>query len=198
MNKSTEIGKRIKELRKSYKLNQTDFGKPLGVSYGHISNLEQGKDMPSQSLIKLMAYEYNSSEEWIIEGKGEMFTHKPYNDKPSNMEKTDLLVLELDDLLCESPSSIRKMQENILETIILLFNTSSKLESKAKYNFLEILNSMLENLYTLNTHLIVSQDMESTTAVISHQDRIEKLMDEIYSKFVTSIESFKDIYDSEQ
>lgn len=198
MNNSIEIGKRIKELRKAYNLNQTDFAKPLGISYGHISNLEKGKDMPSQSLIKLMAYEYNSSVEWIVDGQGEMFTHKPYNDKPSNMKKTNLLMIELDDLLCESPSSIRKLQENILETIILLFNTSSKLDTKAKYSFLEILNNMLENLYTLNTHLIVSQDMESSTASISHQNRIEELMDEIYDKFVTSIEDFKDIYNLDQ
>ena len=197
MNNSIEIGKRIKELRKSYKLNQTDFAKPLGISYGHISNLEKGKDMPSQSLIKLMAHEYNTSEEWIVEGRGEMFTHKPYNENPSNMEKTNILMIELDDLLCESPSSIRDLQENILETIILLFNTSSKLQSKEKCDFLEILNNMLKNLYTLNTHLIVSQNMELTAASISHKDRIEKLMDEMFGEFVTNIEKFKDIYDTQ-
>lgn len=197
MDTSTKIGKRIKELRKSYKLNQTDFAKPLGISYGHISNLEQGKDMPSQSLVKLMAYEYNTSEEWILNGDGDMFTHKPYKHKPSNMEKTNLLMLELDDILCEAPSSIRTLQENILETIVLLFNVNSDLNIELKRNHLEILNNMLKNLYSLNTHLIVSKEKEESTAIISHQNRIENLMDEIYQEFATELENFKNIYSTE-
>ena len=153
--------------------------------------------MPSQSLIKLMAHEYNTSEEWILKGTGDMFTHKPYNDKPSNMEKTNHLFFMLDDLLCETPSSIRNLQENILETVILLFNSSKNLQPNSKYDFLEILNKMLENLYTLNTYLIVSKDMESTVASMSHKERIEKLMDEIFQEFASDLEKFKDIYDTE-
>ncbi len=189
-----EIGQRIKELRKSYKLNQTDFAKPLGVSYGHISNLEQGKDMPSQALVRLMAHEYNTSIEWIMEGKGDRFTHKPYKDQPSNMQKTNRLMLELDDLMCAAPSGIRNLQENILETIVLFFNADSVLKADFNKNYLEILNNMLKNLYTLNTHLIVTKNMGDCVSFQSYRERIEQLMDEIFENFASELEAFKNVY----
>ena len=38
------VGERMKSIRKSRKLTQTQFGKKLGVTYAHISNIERGRD----------------------------------------------------------------------------------------------------------------------------------------------------------
>lgn len=198
MEHNIDIGKRIRELRKEYGLNQTDFAKPLGVSYGHISNLEKGKDMPSQSLIKLVAHEYNTSEEWLLEGKGRMITHKPYDDQPSNMDKTNELMIQLDDILCEPPSTIRNLQDNILESIVLLLNVNRKLKIDLRRNHLEILNKMLKNIYTLNAHLIVAKDLDGCTSSSSHKDRIENLMDEIFENFASELEDFANVYISNE
>ena len=66
------LGERIKILRKSYKLSQARFAEPLGISYGYISNIENNKEIPSDMIIKSITVHYNTTEEWIRSGRGNM------------------------------------------------------------------------------------------------------------------------------
>lgn len=72
-----EIYERIKELRKNHlKMSQTAFGERLGVSRSVINNIElNALARPDQkmSLYKLICSEFNVSEDWLLNGTGEMF-----------------------------------------------------------------------------------------------------------------------------
>lgn len=72
-----ETYERIRELRKKHlKLNQTDFGKRLGVSRDVIKNIElNALARPEQklSLYKLICSEFNVNEEWLLHGTLPMF-----------------------------------------------------------------------------------------------------------------------------
>lgn len=72
-----EIHERIKELRKNYlKMSQTAFGERLGVSRSVINNIElNALARPDQklSLYKLICSEFNVSEDWLLNGVGDMF-----------------------------------------------------------------------------------------------------------------------------
>lgn len=72
-----EIYERIKELRKNHlKMSQTAFGERLGVSRSVINNIElNALARPEQkmSLYKLICSEFNVSEDWLLNGTGEMF-----------------------------------------------------------------------------------------------------------------------------
>ncbi len=192
MDELKTVGERIRELRKSYKLNQKDFAKPLGISYGHISNIEKGKDSPSHSLIKLMAHEYNTTEGWIKYGIGDMFTHMITSDI-STMEKSNTLLFQLDDLLCESSASIRNLQENIIESLLLILKLNTKLKGQCQIDNLEILNHMLSKLYLFNNVLEVASK-NSTELILSEKDKIEDLMDDIFNSFATELDDFKSNY----
>lgn len=74
------LGERIKILRKSYKLSQTRFAEPLGISYGYISNIENNKEIPSDMIIKSITVHYNTTEEWIRSGRGNMLAAAPAQD----------------------------------------------------------------------------------------------------------------------
>lgn len=67
------IGGRIKYLRKAVNLTQEEFAQRLRISKGFLSNLEKEIRRPSDQLVLLIAYEYSSSEDWILKGEGEMF-----------------------------------------------------------------------------------------------------------------------------
>jgi len=67
------IGERIRKLRKELKLTQEEFASRLKISKGFLSNLEKGIRQPSDQLLRLTAYEFSSSENWLKTGKGEMF-----------------------------------------------------------------------------------------------------------------------------
>lgn len=72
-----EVYERIKELRKNtLKMSQAAFGERLGVNRDVINNIENNRlSRPEQklSLLKLICKEFSVSEEWLLNGNGEMF-----------------------------------------------------------------------------------------------------------------------------
>ncbi len=51
-------GDTIKAIRQKYGLSQQAFGARLGVSHAHISKIESGKENPSETLQRLIKYEF--------------------------------------------------------------------------------------------------------------------------------------------
>lgn len=68
-----EVGKRVKEARKTLKLQQQEMANQLGISSGHLSEIESGKANPNTDFHIKMAELYNISVEYIIRGNGDMF-----------------------------------------------------------------------------------------------------------------------------
>lgn len=64
------VNNRFKEVRKRLGFNQKDFASELGISQTHVSSIENGKDNPSTSLLKLLSIKFNIDEEWLISGVG--------------------------------------------------------------------------------------------------------------------------------
>ena len=72
-----EVYERIRFLRKdTLKMSQTAFGERLGVNRDVINNIENNRlSKPDQklSLYKLICSEFNISEEWLLNGTGDMY-----------------------------------------------------------------------------------------------------------------------------
>ena len=66
------INERIKEIRRSSGLSQTDFAERLGTTRGVITNLGGEKTSPNEPFIKLICREFNVNEDWLRTGDGEM------------------------------------------------------------------------------------------------------------------------------
>lgn len=68
-----KLNARIKELRKTLKLTQEEFGSRVGVKGNTIGNYELSLRNPSDAIIHSMCREFNVNEDWLRHGKGEMF-----------------------------------------------------------------------------------------------------------------------------
>lgn len=66
------IGKRIKHLRKEI-LNKTqqDFGSQIGLKPNSVSDIESGKNNPTEQTIKAICREFAVSEDWLRDNKGD-------------------------------------------------------------------------------------------------------------------------------
>lgn len=64
---------RIKKLRKSLDLTQTEFASRIGTTQNSLAGYETGRRNPSSSVINNICKEFHVSEEWLRTGKGEMF-----------------------------------------------------------------------------------------------------------------------------
>lgn len=67
------MNNRIRMLRKSLGLNQTEFGKRIGVKQSSIAGYETGVRVPLDSVILSICREFDVNEEWLRTGNGEMF-----------------------------------------------------------------------------------------------------------------------------
>lgn len=64
---------RIKEIRVSLGLNQSDFGNKIGLGQAGVSALEKGIRGITDRNIQLICEKFNVNEEWLRSGEGEMF-----------------------------------------------------------------------------------------------------------------------------
>ncbi len=67
-----EIGDRVRAVRKSLKLEQTELAKKMGVSQGIISQYEQGLTEIPLSFIEYLKKKHRISSDWLIFGTGEI------------------------------------------------------------------------------------------------------------------------------
>ena len=64
---------RIKEVRKHYKLTQTEFGERIGVKGNTVTGYETGIRTPSDAVIVSICREFNCNEIWLRTGEGDPF-----------------------------------------------------------------------------------------------------------------------------
>lgn len=67
------MNNRIKELRKTLKLTQTDFGARIGIKGNTVTGWESGRREVSDAVILSICREFGVSEAWLRYGEGEMF-----------------------------------------------------------------------------------------------------------------------------
>lgn len=69
---------RLKKLRKTLKINQTNFAKQLGITQTAYSMIENGNNPLSNRYIKVICSTFNVNENWLRTGNGDMFFSSPY------------------------------------------------------------------------------------------------------------------------
>lgn len=92
------IEDRIKEVRDDNKLTQTKFGKKLGVTRDVIKNIELGnlKNGVPDSIIKLISFTFNVSEQWLRTGEGDKSNKKNLFSLDELLKKQQATKLEIE------------------------------------------------------------------------------------------------------
>ncbi|MGL4982391.1 MAG: helix-turn-helix transcriptional regulator [Treponemataceae bacterium] len=98
-----EITNRLKELRKHFKLNQTELAEKIGITQSSYSLIESGKISITEQNLKLVCFSFNVNEEWLRLGTGDMF------DKEKQLSQIE------NDLLNEAKKTTPRGKKLILE-----------------------------------------------------------------------------------
>ena len=123
------MNERIKELRKSLDMNQTEFGNRIGVKQTTVAGYETGVRTPIDSVILSMCREFNVNEEWLRTGKGEMF----------------LPVLEADEV-ASYVAELLEPDNPFTDLIVQIMRTYSQLDPKSQEVLLEFSRKLKENI----------------------------------------------------
>lgn len=72
-NQIVVISDRLKSIRKTLRLTQIEFGKPLNIGQDAISDYENGRNEPNQRTLDAIIKEYSINRIWLFTGVGDMF-----------------------------------------------------------------------------------------------------------------------------
>lgn len=64
--------KRIKEIRRVYNLNQTQFAEKIGLKQPTIAGYENGKDVPMSTIVTICQIFPDINKVWLRTGEGDM------------------------------------------------------------------------------------------------------------------------------
>jgi len=101
------MNKRLREVRKTLKINQSDFALKIGMAQSGYSQIETGENALTDQNIKLICLIYGVNETWLRTGEGEMF------DPASKLNDDEKKLLELFRLLSPEMRTfvLQKIQE---------------------------------------------------------------------------------------
>ena len=71
---AVSINVRIKTVRKTLGLSQRAFCKGIFLSQGFYAQIENGIKKANERIYELISTKYNVNKEWLLTGKGEMFS----------------------------------------------------------------------------------------------------------------------------
>lgn len=88
------IGNRLKKIRTEKHLTQMELGQTLSVSKQAVANVESGHNNPSIEFISKLIEILNVNSNWLITGKGEMFSHEFEDVKDEVLEEVDKILIK--------------------------------------------------------------------------------------------------------
>lgn len=171
------VNSRFKEVRKILKQTQKQYAEELGISQAHLSNIENERDNPSLSLVKLVCVKFGVSEEWLTEEKGEIFskdngfdtvTDEGLRAKYHTMK--DFLEKQIAEQTGENLKNIVQAYSHFVSLV-----TMPGLDEENQKNYLEALcgiNNVLEQI-AYNSYMLKSVSDSTYKALLQHKTNVD-------------------------
>lgn len=105
---------RLKAIRKTLGLNQTEFAKHLGITQTAYSMIENGNRPLAKKYIKVICSTFNVSENYLLTGEGETFASSPYEQEFKRIFSS--LTPETQEYLYLMAKELLKVQQKLLTT----------------------------------------------------------------------------------
>lgn len=116
---------RLRDLRKTLKMTQAEFGEKLGITAAAISDIEKGRRNLTDRNINLICDKFFVNEEWLRNGSGDIFISQLPEDDFSRLL-----------------SEIEEGNDDQLKTTIKMF---IQLDEKGRKIVLDLIKSLLES-----------------------------------------------------
>ena len=171
------LNSRFKEVRKILKQTQKQYAEELGISQAHLSNIENERDNPSLSLVKLVCVKFGVSEEWLTEEKGEIFSKYNGFDIVTDEGLRSKYQIMKDILEKQIAEQTGDNLKNIVQAYshFVSLATMPGLTDENQENYLEALcsiNSALEQI-AYNSYMLKTVSDSNYKALLQHKTKID-------------------------
>jgi transcriptional regulator with XRE-family HTH domain len=107
-----DVRTRIRKVRETLNVSQRDFAKHIYISQTLLGDIELGNRNVNDRTIQLIATEFNVNKDWLLTGKGEMFSSPPVDLQLENLiEIFNQLDNGLKDFLLDQSKGLLKIQK---------------------------------------------------------------------------------------
>jgi len=109
---ANDVKDRIKKLRLELGVSQRDFAKRIYISQTLLGDIELGNRNVSDRTIQLISTEFNINKDWLLTGKGQMFSAPPVDMQLENLvEIFNQLDKGLREYLLDQSKGLLKIQK---------------------------------------------------------------------------------------
>ena len=109
---AAEIRERIRKVRETFNISQREFAKRIFISQTLLGDIELGNRNVNDRTVQLIATEFKVSKEWLLIGRGDMFTSPPPD---LQLEKLIDIFMQLDkplrNYLLDQSRGLLKLQQ---------------------------------------------------------------------------------------
>ncbi len=172
------VGARIKMLRKEENLKQIEFSKRLLISQSYLSGLENGNEVPTSKLIKLIGLEFGVNLNWLLEGKGEMYDAVYENDKSYLAEISNSALLTIMNLLNTKSNVKYGFYANSLERFAAILSDYTLFSKCGEDSVIAYLDAIQNFIMDLERMIFVSATAKSAE-LESHRAGVYKDLDKL-------------------
>ena len=98
-------------------LSKAKFAKIVGISSGYLSDILKGNKSPSERVIAQICLKHSLSEEWLVNGNGDMFsTSQPFKETEEIEELIDAYKAGSDEIKEAAMAMLKKSAEKSRNT----------------------------------------------------------------------------------
>ena len=106
------IKERIQRIRTELQISQRDFAKRVYISKSLLNNIELGNRNINERTIQLISIEFNVNKDWLLTGKGDIFTAPPPDiQREKIIDIFNSLDQSLRDCLLEQAKALLKLRK---------------------------------------------------------------------------------------
>ena len=126
------LGEIIKTVRTDNGLTQKDFANLFGLSHSHISNLENNREKPSDTLLLFMCSKFGINYEWLKFGKADD-TSKDENTRNKSLDNFYNVIRIFEDKFSElNNDELSKYTNSAFYALSLIFDTYTNRDKEIK------------------------------------------------------------------
>lgn len=114
--------KRIKEIRRVYNLNQTQFAEKIGLKQPTIAGYENGKDVPMSTIVTICQIFPDINKVWLCTGEGDMKLEQSADDA----ERMGRLVFGMSETKKQLFRILSVMPDELLDAMISIMKKEIK------------------------------------------------------------------------
>lgn len=189
------LGERIKVVRTENGLTQKDFANLFGLSHSHISNIENNREKPSDTLLLFMCSKFGINYEWLKFGKIDD-TSNDENTRNKSLDKFYSIIRIFGDKFSElNNDELSKYTNSAFYALSLIFDTYTNRDKEIKATQELFLTQLWEtnfNTSKFNKEEISDDEIELKLLYTQKLYRELKELNNYFDKYQSLM--FKDTY----